>query len=85
MKLFPTIKDEISKSWDEQTIDSLYLLNAVKNKYPNIVSESFLHENLGMNNLICDESLEKLCNILLVSFIFVYYLIVFEEVLKILF
>lgn len=66
-KLFPLIRDEITKPWSEHTLDSLYLLNALENKYSNIINENFLQENFGIRSLISDESFEKLSNILLVS------------------
>lgn len=67
-KIFHTIKDEIAKPWIQQSTDSLYLLNAIKDKYPTVMNESFFSEHLGTRNIICEESLEELCNLLLVSF-----------------
>lgn len=67
-KLLHVIQNNISKPWTEQTIDSLYLLNGIQNKYPNVVNEAFLCNTLGTSNIICEESLANICDILMVSF-----------------
>ncbi|KAJ8931338.1 hypothetical protein NQ314_015747 [Rhamnusium bicolor] len=64
-KIFPLIKLEFSKPWPEQNIDTLYLLSCVQNKYPILVKSKLLRKTIGTEEIICLESLEELCSVLM--------------------
>ncbi|KAG5894715.1 hypothetical protein JTB14_006135 [Gonioctena quinquepunctata] len=63
--IWPLLRDEVSKPWSEQHLDSLYLLCYIKNKYPNVINRSFLKKTIGTDELICPQSLDKLCRVLM--------------------
>ncbi|KAL1502634.1 hypothetical protein ABEB36_007748 [Hypothenemus hampei] len=63
--LMAIISTEIEKNWDDQSLDSLYLLLVVKEMWPNVYKKSKLKQFLETSDIICDDSLKKLCNILM--------------------
>ncbi|CAH1163207.1 unnamed protein product [Phaedon cochleariae] len=64
-RIFPIVKEEISKPWPEQNLDTLYLLCCIQNKYPELITKQGLSNTLGTEEVICSGSLERLCNVLM--------------------
>lgn len=65
--VFPLIKEEFSKTWSEQNLDSLYLLVETQRKYPKVITSEFLSSSLGTAEVYSSESLPHICNTLMVS------------------
>ncbi|CAG9770830.1 unnamed protein product [Ceutorhynchus assimilis] len=59
------IQNEVAKPWAEQTLDSLYLLIKLRSASPKIFNKKFVKKSLETPEIICEESLENLCNILM--------------------
>ncbi|XP_066153812.1 myb-binding protein 1A [Euwallacea fornicatus] len=64
-KLALLISEEVSKSWMEQTTDTLYLLLNLRLIYPKAYTRKFIKAFLGTPDIVCKESLVKLCDILM--------------------
>lgn len=58
--IWPILKKELSKKWTEQTLDTLYLILIINEKFPSLVGPKFLKEHLGSENIIDVETLENL-------------------------
>ncbi|KAJ8958482.1 hypothetical protein NQ318_002275 [Aromia moschata] len=67
-KLLPIVKEEFAKPWSEQNMDSLYFLICLKNTCPNLLNKKNLSKTIGTNAIICSESIEELCRVLLSAF-----------------
>ncbi|XP_066251995.1 myb-binding protein 1A [Euwallacea similis] len=59
------INEEVSKPWTEQTMDTLYLLLNLRLIYPKVYTRKFVKAFLDTPDIVCEESLDKLCNILM--------------------
>lgn len=68
--IFPCIQPEIAKPWNVQTLDSVYLVMHLRNKFPTIFNKPFFKEQLDTPELFCIESLSNLSNVLMVIFVF---------------
>lgn len=64
------MKPELAKPWEEQTIDTIYLLFTSYKKFPDVVKHKFIKKNLKVDDLICEESVTHIADILIVSKIF---------------
>lgn len=69
--LMELINGEVAKPWTEQTLDTLYLLFSLKSISPKSCNKKFLKSFLGTSEIVCEENLEHLGNILMVSFDFI--------------
>lgn len=61
------MKPEVSKPFKEQTLDTIYFLCLARNKFPSLVKSKFLTKHLEVPEVIHEESVSRLCEILLVS------------------
>ncbi|XP_050302470.1 myb-binding protein 1A-like protein [Anthonomus grandis grandis] len=59
------ITEEVAKPWSEQSHDSLYLLLKLKSIFPKIFNKKFIKKHLETVDIVCEDSLEKLCSILM--------------------
>ncbi|KAH1011863.1 hypothetical protein HUJ04_001143 [Dendroctonus ponderosae] len=59
------LREEGLKPWAEQTLDSLYLVLSLKLLNPALFSKKHIAEGLGTRKIICPDSLEPLCKILM--------------------
>lgn len=66
-QLFSILGNEIGKPWNEQNLDTLYLLINLQKISPKLFDQFFLTKSIGTNEIICKESLNNLCQVLLVS------------------
>ncbi|EFA05514.1 myb-binding protein 1A [Tribolium castaneum] len=58
--IFPLIKNDLAKPWQDQNLDSLFLFLQIQNHFPGFLHAKFLKNNLGTEELICSESLYDL-------------------------
>jgi DNA polymerase phi len=65
--IFPLVKSHLSKPWQEQDLDSLYLLFEIKRHFPKSLHSKFLKNNLGTAEILCKENLQHICSTLTVS------------------
>ncbi|XP_050501853.1 myb-binding protein 1A [Diabrotica virgifera virgifera] len=62
--LCPLLKDEVSKPLENYTLDSLYLLNNMKKKYPQLPKK--LKSVIVYPEVLSEENIGKLCRILMI-------------------
>lgn len=65
--IFPLIESEFSKPLTEYTIDTLHFLLGIQTVKPKLITEQFLKTTLGINMVICDDTLTTLADIITVS------------------
>lgn len=65
--VLPHFKNQLTKPFEQLTLDNLQLLLAVKKKFPNVVNKKFVKSCLGVPKIICEDNFKTLAN-LVVSF-----------------
>ncbi|PBC32395.1 Myb-bindingA [Apis cerana cerana] len=63
--VWPIIEKEFGKPWTEQTLDSLYALLIIRNKYPLLVNNEFSKKHFGTEDIISKESMNNIVKVLL--------------------
>ncbi|XP_046980290.1 myb-binding protein 1A isoform X1 [Schistocerca americana] len=64
--LWPVLKDEVGKPWENQSMETLYILLLASRQYPSVVKKKFMMKHLGTPGLIVEDSL-KACGKLLME------------------
>lgn len=66
--VWPLLKEDIIKPWQDQTLDHIYVLMNAQNKFPGIVTHKFLSKKFGSPTVLSRENCRPLCELLLVSY-----------------
>lgn len=65
--IWPLLKKEVGKAWENQTLDTFYILLIMNEKFPTLVGGKFLKEHLGHEDIINGEHMKELLKLLTVS------------------
>lgn len=65
--LWPVLKDEIGKPWENQTLDTLYMLLLTSKQYPSVVKKKFMMKHLGTPGIIVEDTLQPCGKLLMES------------------
>ncbi|KOC64165.1 Myb-binding protein 1A [Habropoda laboriosa] len=63
--VWPIVGKEFGKPWTEQTLDSFYVLLAIRNKCPSLVNHEFSKKYFGTEHIIAKESMSNIVKVLL--------------------
>nr|XP_022905735.1 myb-binding protein 1A [Onthophagus taurus] len=64
-KIFPILSPELAKNWLEQSVDTLYLLFVLNDRFPKVVNKKFIKSVLGTEEIVSVKYLKELTNVLI--------------------
>lgn len=66
--VLPLVKPQLEKPLSDYNLDDFYFLIMLLNRYPKLIGKQIMKKNSESSELMTESNLEKISNILLVSF-----------------